>query len=256
MKQKGFAISGILYSILILFLALMLGIMTTLAKQKVLLDKIKSEVNQRLNQIQKDKPVTPEIAYLCTKANSVDLSNLNYSDAFSCELGDGISRVFYLLEEKDGEISLILNENLGANVAWASKADYVANGGTEASYGSNGNNDLGALTVEVELQEQTKEWTKLNKNQIGLPTGKQLAIAGGDTSWEIDHYTAKVLPSWLTENLDGTTKQGYWTSNGQTNNTACAWALHFNGVMYGHYINDTTPYGVRPVITISKNLVH
>lgn len=258
MKQKGFAISGILYSVLILFLALLVGIMTTLAKQKILLDKIKLEVNQRLNQIKEaPEPVpTPKPEYFCEAGEATDLENLSYGNSFTCELGDGESRTFYFLEEKDGNIYLILNQNLGDNVAWISKEDYISAGGTEANYGTHGNSDLGPITVEAQLKNQTRNWVYLTEEQILLPTGTQLSVAGGDTAWNIDNYTAEVLSSWLFENLDGTTKQGYWTSDKQTANTNCGWALHYNGIMYGHYLNDATPYGVRPVIKISRDVIH
>ena len=41
LNEKGFAISGVLYSLLILFVTLFLGVLTILASTKFSLDKIK-----------------------------------------------------------------------------------------------------------------------------------------------------------------------------------------------------------------------
>lgn len=44
LNNRGFAISGIIYSVLILFLIILTGFLTMLASRKVILDKIKKEV--------------------------------------------------------------------------------------------------------------------------------------------------------------------------------------------------------------------
>ena len=49
-NNKGFAISSMLYSILLLFLMLLLGVFAILGSRKVILDKIKSEIVTDLTQ--------------------------------------------------------------------------------------------------------------------------------------------------------------------------------------------------------------
>ena len=51
MNKKGFAISSIIYAILILFLALIAGILGLLGNRKLLLDKTKNDVINKLNNI-------------------------------------------------------------------------------------------------------------------------------------------------------------------------------------------------------------
>jgi len=48
LNNKGFAISGVLYSLLILFVTLFIGILTILASTKFSLDKVKNEINNKL----------------------------------------------------------------------------------------------------------------------------------------------------------------------------------------------------------------
>ena len=49
MNNKGFAVSGIIYSILILFLILIFGILSILGARKLVLDKLKNDVMNELN---------------------------------------------------------------------------------------------------------------------------------------------------------------------------------------------------------------
>ena len=50
LNDKGFAISGILYSILVIFMIVLFTILGTLGSRKVVLDKTKMEVFNMLNQ--------------------------------------------------------------------------------------------------------------------------------------------------------------------------------------------------------------
>ena len=49
MNKKGFAVSGIIYSILILFLILIFSILSILGGRKLILDKLKNDVMNKLN---------------------------------------------------------------------------------------------------------------------------------------------------------------------------------------------------------------
>ena len=70
MNKKGFAISGIIYSILILFLILMFGVLSLLGSRKMIFDKVKKEVIEELtsniqegiqNENKSNKPNAPEL---------------------------------------------------------------------------------------------------------------------------------------------------------------------------------------------------
>lgn len=57
LNNKGFAISGILYSILILFLVILLAILGILGSRKVVLDKVKMDVFNMLNEPKEENVV-------------------------------------------------------------------------------------------------------------------------------------------------------------------------------------------------------
>ncbi len=49
LNNKGFAISGIIYSILLLFLIILSGLLTMMSSRKIVLDKIKNDILIELN---------------------------------------------------------------------------------------------------------------------------------------------------------------------------------------------------------------
>ena len=49
LNNKGFALTSIIYMLIVLFLMIMLLILANLAQRKVVLDKIKSDVKENLN---------------------------------------------------------------------------------------------------------------------------------------------------------------------------------------------------------------
>ena len=115
---------------------------------------------------------------------------------------------FYAFNDDGGDtINLILDHNTTATVAWISKEDYVAAGGTESYYGNNGKNDKGPLTLLSQLKNDTKTWvgtvtpSNYTMDQTGqtsntkyiidyssykarLITAQEIATITGNTSWD------------------------------------------------------------------------
>ena len=117
--------------------------------------------------------IREEVGLLASEATS----KYDVGVTYTCELEDGEENTFYVLETNGDNVSLIAGMNLGATVAWVTKEDYLAAGGTESDYGSHGNNNLGPVTVNKVLKEGTASWTKLDESQIKLPSGQQIATA-------------------------------------------------------------------------------
>ena len=114
---------------------------------------------------------------------------------------------FYAFNDDGGDtINLILDHNTTATVAWISKEDYVAAGGTESYYGNNGKNDKGPLALLSQLKNDTKTWvgtvtpSNYTMDQTGqtsntkyiidyssykarLITAQEIATITGNTSW-------------------------------------------------------------------------
>ncbi len=191
-----------------------------------------------------------EVGLLASEATS----KYDVGVTYTCELGDGEENPFYVLETSGDNVSLIAGMNLGATVAWVTKEDYLAAGGTESDYGSHGNNNLGPVTVNKVLKEGTASWTKLDESQIKLPSGQQIATAGGDTSWTENNYTGTILPTWLSSHTKFTTgTYGYWTSSPDVLNASYAWTVRHEGRLDNYVVSNSGIYGIRPVITVLKS---
>lgn len=135
---------------------------------KLALTKIDSNVIQAYN-YQEDKTATNYCINgeeeTCEKTTC-----LENSDANSCTQGtivryavnDTESHYFYVLHDDGATLTLQQRENTVKNVPWISKEDYIAAGGTEAEYGTNGNNTKGPITAITKLEEATKTWSNVN----------------------------------------------------------------------------------------------
>ncbi len=191
-----------------------------------------------------------EVGVLASEATS----KYDVGVTYTCELGDGEQNTFYVLETNGDNVSLIAAMNLGVPVAWITKEDYLAAGGTENDYGSLGNNNLGPITVNKILKERTSIWTKLDEDQIKLPSGNQIATAGGDTKWTENNYTGTTLQTWLNSYTKFTTGTlGYWTSSSVATDVISAWDMRYDNILHRDYVSNSSSYGIRPVITISKS---
>jgi len=93
--------------------------------------------------------VAGDVVALCTAAGS----NLSYEPGteYACELGDGVSRTFYVLGEDGNNVKLIMNSNFESTVAWSRDENSVPD------------------TANAYLASQTSGWTKLTQSQITLP---------------------------------------------------------------------------------------
>ena len=176
--------------------------------------------------------IKPSSNTICTSTNGTVSYDLGTE--YTCDVGDGTIRTFYVLEESTNSVSLIMDENIGNNVEW-----------DESGY-----NDEGPVTALAYLEEQTSNWTV----DASLPTGQQIADAVGNTSWTSGgDYISLSNASWLYENLsvfEGI--EGYWTSTPNSSYSTYAWVVNYDGYLNNHIV-DRTYDGVRPVITISKD---
>ena len=158
---------------------------------------------------------------------------------YTCELGDGESNTFYVLEENGDNVSLIAGFNLEGTVAWCKPGS---------------DNSCAADGAKAALKKRTSGWTKLTESQISLPSASQIATASGKT-FDENNGVPGYLSTWLysyTKFTSGT--YGYWTSTPSATYSGPAWTV-CNSV--GSLCNDYCVVtgdgeGVRPVITVAK----
>ena len=177
---------------------------------------------------------------------------------FTIQVNDEQTEDFYVLADDRNKVTLIMNKNVGSNVAW---------------YESDVNNNDGPIKALTELQSQTNGWTNFPKMTISTFEKTEDAITinentlsqSFETRARLPKYTeikyaisayGNTIPTWLIENLYKTGTSGvygYWTSTSESND-ARVYGIIYNGS--NHYFGAAAPngtsYGVRPVIEISK----
>lgn len=220
---------------------------------------------------------------ICTSVTTatngnVPQGNFAYGDEYTCELGDGAAKTFYVLETNGNNVSLIMNANVDSNgkaitpsnipedngkVQWVTKEDYLAAGGTESDWNKTnstfGNNNLGPITAKKTLETNTKSWVKLTNVQITLPTASQIATAVGKKFDNENVVDIGANAEWLYDYMYGRKNSingisGYWTSTPNANNVILVWAVSRGGQV-STSTNTPSGLGIRPVITIPKSQI-
>ena len=201
-----------------------------------------------------EKGNTPQVEVLCTAktaatTGNVPSGNYAYGDEYTCELGDNDAKTFFVLETNGDNVSLIMDKNIDSN------GKGTTSGNTVAWCKSGANNSCAADGALEYLKTSTTGWTKLTESQISLPTGQQIATAGGDSIWTDSEYTGKTLSTWLYGNLNiSSAPSAYWTSTPDASNSFGAWVVYSGGALTSDgYVDSDLDDGVRPVITVSKS---
>ena len=193
---------------------------------------------------------------------------------------------FYVIDDTNGELTLLMNKNIGDGVDWITNWDYKDIGGTNwPSHNRSGVNDMGPITALNYLEDQTKEWTNIPTYDYTLEDDKPSKFEQESDSKAMyqpikrtnvrarlpklsdiedlivldfeNKNQPMTMPKYLYENLsESNTKEQsymYWLSTASSDSSSDGFGVFdgdvsIGGVSYG--LNG----GVRPVIKISKTI--
>ena len=197
----------------------------------------------------------------------------------------GCMRWYTFNDEGTDTINLLLDHNTTATVAWISKEDYIAAGGTEAEWGLSGNNNKGPITALKQLESDTSTWNKsinarlIEASEIATITGNNGWTVGDDSYYfhtnSNTEYTGAAGTNkyaWLFDNTRECTtygcnvedsinvgyyssNTGYWTNTAYSGNSNLALIVSNRGTLSYNSVGVADYLGVRPVITISKSII-
>ena len=268
-KNKGFVASALLYSLLILFLALILGILSMLSNRKMILDRLKSDIKGNITKVKLYKkyengysiyynPVKGEI---CT----------DYSeDNSKTGVKEGCLKWYIFNDDGNKDtVNMILDHNTTASVA----------------YNSTGKNTE-MKEVKTALETDTKNWV----NEARLISAEEIAEITNNKNWnslkstEFFYFETNTTEPGTTCNSNGECKygwlfdrtnkactnsgcyndsdvsiNGYWTSTKNIGKDNYVWNVGYGGslgnALGGGDVTYTDRYGVRPVIEIEKSKI-
>ncbi len=161
---------------------------------------------------------------------------------------------WYAYAETDSTYTMILDHNTTAGWPWVSKVDYIAAGGTEMDWGTDGNNNKGPLSLKKRLENDTIEWDSnltprlLNQLEISNIVEQQPSQYG----WLFDRTGGSCQSAGCLNN--STSGGAYWLGTSSSSNSIYAKLMFDIGVIGDHIVSHGN-VGLRPVITVEKSKI-
>ena len=167
---------------------------------------------------------------------------------------------FAFNDDGSDTVNLLLDHNTTATVAWASSRT----------------NANGPVEVKTQLESDTSSWNKsINPRLI---EAREIATITGNTNWDNNDYyfhdntqtqykgaagTNKY--AWLFDNTRSCTQHGcnvadfsnsgYWTNTADSGYYNNAWFVDRSGILSRGSVEYAVSNGVRPVITVLKDVI-
>jgi len=177
---------------------------------------------------------------------------------------------FYVIDDTGTKLTLIMDRNLGENVAWINAEDYIKANNKNANPDTcefTSCSDEGPLTALNELMIRTNEWINIPEikytysDDSGIMRYSDFDIIMRSrilTNTEINNIKIAcdgAIPDWLYGNLKNTgdnNTEGYWLSTANNTQVYYATFMGYGGSSFRNNIDINWMYGIRPVIEISK----
>ena len=278
MNNKGFAVTGFLYSILVLFIVIATLLIFNLQNKKVILDKLKSDALDNLeNNINEESliiggPTKVEAKIGETHKGIVYLDPTNLSK--TCTASNSVSTTetktgcmkWYIFDDSGDNYKMILDHNTTARIKWNDDNKNVA-------YESS---NLKAVVDDLVTTSRWKVTPRLiTAEEVNQITGKTGFDASNTSDWYyLDTLTqtqatfsesVRSKYDWLYNNLSkcksdspdygctiednntytgyGTTGEGqtlaYWTSTQYKDTNKYMWTINRLGYLNGHSASNT-----------------
>ena len=197
----------------------------------------------------------------CVTSGTCSQDDIKAGIKVNVKVNDKKAYDFYVIADNGTELTLLMSENLGDNVAW---------------YKNTYNNSKGPTTALAELKTRTSDWTNIperdyvysddgggNKYKSFTETMRARMITYTEAE-NIRNANNGTTPNWMYVNLKntgsntdslGNDKAGYWTSAAHFSYSESAQRIDYIGNIYVYSWTDNgTANGLRPVITMPKGL--
>lgn len=175
LNNKGFAIASILYSIMVLFLMLLLSILGILGSRKAILDKNKKDILDSLNSVVTNNRINFE-------HRNITIINRGNKDDILFALMDGVTAI-----DKDG------NQINSGNISYNLNVDNIEDGDYTVTYSTNSNGSKIIATRKVTIVSddisQTFSQTGSSQEFISNYNGSYKIEAWGASGSDFSTYT-------------------------------------------------------------------
>ena len=265
LDKKGFVSTALLYSLLLLFLALILGLLSLLSNRKQILDKLKGDIKNEINETKVYK--TYENGYVIYY-NPVDGQICgNYLEENSkTGVKKGCMKWYVFNDDKNkAMLNIILDHNTTDKVYFNSTGSNAEIKELKTVLESDTKNwKQNARLIEADeiakitnnksfkgIETKSDKWFCFDTNEIDTTNFCKKAEGTSNYSWlfnntnECKEYGCSVVVS---------DTFGYWTSTKTNGDSKNSWIVDSSGSLKSYSVNNNDKYGVRPVISIPKKI--
>lgn len=253
LNNKGFVASSLLYSLLLLFLALILSLLTLLQNRKMILDKLKKDIKEEISMVNiydyyengtviYYNPVTGNLCNDYTENNS------------KTGVKEGCLKWYIFNDDvRNLNVNMILDHNTtDNNVNWDDRNTKLA---SDIEKWNKSLNSRLITAAEINIITGKTEFDANDNHSYYYFENLQQSLnpfpSKGRYGWLYDRTEGNCIRYGCFNNASGTHNgTGYWTDTSFKSVTA--WRVSQKGTLFCDSVNYTSLSGVRPVITISK----
>ena len=211
-NNKGFAITSIIYAMLILFLGLIFLILGNLASRKAMFDKEKNEILSRFNGDEDGFKIykNGEVVYFDVD-NGTKCSNYTETQS-NTGTKSGCMKFYAFNDDGKDTVNLILDHNTTAKATWITKEDYIAAGGEDLSSDKGAcqlgkicsKNKYGPLTLLTQLKNDTKSWVG-TKTPSNYTMDQSTQKSNANYTIDYSSYKARLITAQEIAKITGNT---------------------------------------------------
>ena len=257
MNKKGFAATGILYTILVLFILLIFGMITMLYSRNNILNRIQNEVKGNLSYVDNVYAngtavyFNPETGFVCDESEAVSTTGTK----------TGCMKWYIFNDSTESTtINMILDHNTTATIVWSSRDTSLESDistwatSVKATARLIEADEVAQITGNTTFNGVTSNYSSTFYLDSNSQTQTATTQGASNYAWLYD-YTYDCTSYGC--NIADSSNYGYWTSTFVADYAENLWRIDFRGMLRNSwgivgYAND---YGIRPVITIDKSLI-
>jgi len=225
LNNKGFAISSIMYIILVFAIILIALTLAIFSSRKLILDKQRDEA---LHEIYKTKYKNGDVVYFDVekgvgcKVEEYNITNSNTGyNGFSNKVSTTDTTLtdkletqnsclkFYVFNDNGGDrVNLLLDHNTTATIEWITQLDY----NDDTSWNNNIMNNKGPLTLLKQLEIDTKDW-KGTLTPLKYTIDQTKSTSKSNYTIDYSNYKARIISA---REITRITKNLSWDENVQS----------------------------------------
>lgn len=273
-NNKGFAISGIVYTIFLMFITILTIILMLLLNRKVILDKEKKSLLSEL-----DGEASGEIIDLNKDGTEIyfdpekgETCN-TYTEANSATgIKKGCMKWYTFGGTDSGTmVNLLLDHNSTAATAWNTNNTNTDSSQIDAKVASDTSTWVAGLNPRLITADEIAKITKHPTFNSATTTSNFFYLDTNTTSPSPNTGPGTSKYAWVFDrtyqcvntgcNVSDNKTYGYWTDTPLKGSNSAVWKVGRNGQMLsigadsGDDASYASAYGIRPVITVSKTIL-